>query len=548
MNTDDRASKIMKRLGELQANRSTWEQHYQEIDDLVSPAPNYFNSNTPTPGIKTNQKLFDPTATQALNRFVAAISATLTPRSSRWHRLTTPQPELKADKEINMYLDTITDILFNVRYTPQSNFSSQIDEVYQSLGKFGTACMFIDDDLGRGISYRAVHLSEVYVAESADGHINTVYRKFKYTASQAIEAFAEEELPDAIISKAESNPDYEFTFIHAVYPNEGYTGLLLDDMPYRSCYLCADSKTIIRESGYRTFPYAVSRYRKEAGEIYGRSPAMDVLPEIKTLNRMRKANLTNIEKLANPPILASDEAAEVGINMQAGGINYGMVNENGQPMLIPFNMGARIDISDKEIDQMRQMINDAFLVTLFQIMVQTPEMTATEVQYRQQEKGEMLAPTMGRQQSELLSRIIERELDILSMAGLLPPMPDALIQAGGLFDVQYEAPLNKIMRSNEAAAILQTLQTAAGLAQFDPSILKMFDMEEAMRIIADIWGVPMSIIKSADEIAAMDQATAQQAQLQQVLQAAPVVSQSAKDLAQAQSLSTGSGLAQGAGK
>lgn len=532
MDNQDKASALLKRYNELKANRSTWEQQYQEIDELVSPAPNNFNSNNPTPGMKVNQKLFDPTATQALNRFVAAISATLTPRSARWHRLTTP--DMKDDKEVNVYLDSVTNLLFDVRYAPQSNFASQIDECYQSLGKFGTACMFIDDDLGRGIRYRAIHLSEIYIAESADGHINTVFRKFKYTAAQAVEAFGTEVLPEKIITKAETSPDYEFCFIHAVYPNDKYTGLLIDEMPIVSCYICEDTKTIIRESGYRTMPYAVSRYRKEAGEMYGRSPAMDVLPEIKTLNRMRKANIFNIERLANPPMLASDEAAELGVNMQPGTVNYGLVNENGQPMLLPFNSGANINLSDKEIDQMRKMINDVFLVTLFQIMVQTPEMTATEVQYRQQEKGEMLAPTMGRQQSELLSRIIERELDILSMANVLPPMPDVLLQAGGILDVQYEAPLNKIMRSNEATATLQALQTAAGLAQFDPSVLKMFNMEESMRIICDIWGVPASIIKSPQEIQAMKAQDAQQAQLQQVLQAAPEISQSAKNIADAQ--------------
>jgi hypothetical protein len=44
---------------------------------------------------------------------------------------------------------------------------------------------------------------------------------------------------------------------------------------------------------------------------------------------------------------------------------------------------------------------------------------------------------MGRQQSESLGPMVERELDLLDQMGWLPPMPDALKAAGGLVDVDY---------------------------------------------------------------------------------------------------------------
>lgn len=537
---DELAQTIIKRFSGLKANRSIWEQQYQEIDELVAPSPNRFNSNQPTPGIKVNQKVFDVTATQALNRFIAAMSSTLTPRSQRWHRLSVAK-SYQENKEIQIYLDQVTDILFNVRYNPKGNFASQIDECYRSLGKFGTACMFVDDELGKGIRYKAIHLSEIYVSENAVGIVDTVYRKFQYTARQAIEAFGEDNMPDKILQANENNPDLQFWFIHAVYPNKEHDESKYDSFKFKSCYICEDCKVVVSEGGYRTMPYAASRYITEPGEMYGRSPAMDVLPEIKTLNRARKANLRNLEKLADPPILAHEDAAESGLNMQAGSINFGMVDSDGRPLAIPFNSGARIDLTVEEINQMRQMINEAFLVTLFQILVESPQMTATEVQYRQQEKGEMLAPTMGRQQSELIAPIIERELDILSAAGVLPPMPDALLELGGVIEIEYEAPLNKIMRSSEATSILQTLQTAAGLAQFDPIAIKKLKIPEAIDIIADIWGVPADIIRSNEEIAQMEAAAAQQQQLQQLLQAAPIVSQSVKNIADAQEASTAAG-------
>jgi hypothetical protein len=77
----------------------------------------------------------------------------------------------------------------------------------------------------------------------------------------------------------------------------------------------------------------------------------------------------------------------------------------------------------------RAIINDSFLVTLFQILIDSPQMTATEVLQRAQEKGALLSPTMGRQQSEFLGPTIERELDVLAQQGMIPPMPAILQQA-----------------------------------------------------------------------------------------------------------------------
>ena len=79
-------------------------------------------------------------------------------------------------------------------------------------------------------------------------------------------------------------------------------------------------------------------------------------------------------------------------------------------------------INEQKMEQRRVAIDDAFLVTLFQILVDTPRMTATEALIRAQEKGMLLTPTMGRQQSEALGPQIERELDLLMFHRILPPI------------------------------------------------------------------------------------------------------------------------------
>ena len=101
-----------------------------------------------------------------------------------------------------------------------------------------------------------------------------------------------------------------------------------------------------------------------------------------------------------------------------------------------------------------------------------------------QEKGALLAPSMGRQQSELLGPMIERELDILATAGQLPPMPDQLKAHGSMIDVEYVSPLNRAQRAEEGVAILNTLQAISPLAQINPGVLDIFDPQMVARELA----------------------------------------------------------------
>ena len=539
------AEKICKRYESLFSKRATWEAHWREIDERVSPTPDYFGNNTPTPGQKRTERVFDSTATLALNRFGSAMESMLTPRTQRWHTLLPRQKELQDNPEVRKYCDDLVDILFDARYNPKANFASQTYECYRSLGKFGTAAIFVDEHIGQGLRYKAIHLSELFIAENFVGVIDTVYRKFRYSAYQAVGAFGMENLPSAIQSAYNNNPDTLFDFIHAVYPNDDYKKDKRNDkaMRYKSCYVSITGKYIVRESGYRTMPYCVSRYITNSNEEYGRSPAMDVLPDIKMLNEMAKTVIRSAQLQASPPLLLPEDGEIMSFSMRPGALNYGGVNAAGQQLIHPLQTNSDLGIAEYMIKDRRQLINDAFLVSLFQILVDTPSMTATEAMYRQQEKGGLLAPAMGRQQSEMLSPMIERELDILANAGVLPPMPEILAQNGGLFDISYISPLNKAQRAEEGVAILNSIQALTGMAQLDPSVLKTFNFKSAIKELSDIYGIPAKVLFTDEEIQEMKAADAQQQQLQQMMQAAPIIADTSKTLAETQNISNQAGAA-----
>lgn len=541
--SDSRADDIIRRQEKMATDRAVFDSHWREIAERILPRADYFRVNR-QPGDKHTEKIFDSTANLALERFAAAMESMLTPRTQRWHKLRTGVEELDENQEVKEYLDQVTSILFQVRYSPKANFASQANEAYMSLGAFGTGAVFTDDLIGRGIRYRSIALSELYIAENHQGMVDTVHRRFSMTARQAVQKFGDK-VGEKIKKAAEKTPEQQFDFIHAVgpraevdYGRKDYKG-----MPLYSCYIAMEGRALVSEGGYHSMPYAVGRYVTSPKEVYGRSPAMTVLPDIKMINEMSKTVIRAAHKLVDPPLLLQEDGALQAFDLRPGALNYGGVNDQGQQLVHALQTGARVDIGLDMMEQRRKTINDAFLVTLFQILVDAPQMTATEAMLRAQEKGSLLAPTMGRQQSEFLGPLIERELDILGRAGALPEMPDVLKQAGGMVEIEYVSPLNRAQRADEGVAIMNTLQAIAPLAQIDPKVMMIFDPEQVARELADINGVPAKVLRSPEDIKAMDDQAAQAAQAQQLLAAAPVASGVVKDLAQAQSL-TGANPAQ----
>jgi len=534
---DSRADEIIRRQENMATDRAVFDSHWREIAERILPRADYFRVNR-QPGDKHTERIFDATANLALERFAAAMESMLTPRTQQWHKLKTGVPELDENQEVQAYLDEVTKILFQVRYSPRANFASQANECYMNLGAFGTSGIFIDDLVGRGIRYRSIALPEMYIAENHQGAVDTVHRKFQFTARQAAQKFGESKLPEAIKNCLEKRPEQTFDFIHAVAPREDMDVNRKDykGMPIYSCYVDVQSRTILSEGGFRSMPYAVGRYVTSPKEIYGRSPAMTVLPDIKMLNEMSKTVIRAAHKIVDPPLLLQEDGALQAFDLRPGALNYGGVNEQGNQLVHPLQTGARVDIGLDMMEQRRKVINDAFLVTLFQILVDAPQMTATEAMLRAQEKGALLAPTMGRQQSEFLGPLIEREIDILARAGALPPMPRVLIDYDGQVEIEYVSPLNRAQRADEGVAILNTLQAIAPLAQIDPKVMMIFNPEAVARELADINGVPAKVLRSPEQIQAMEDQQAQAAQAQQLLAAAPVASGVVKDLAQAQSM------------
>jgi hypothetical protein len=527
MDAKNRASQIVDDYQRMAGSRSNFEGQWQEIAERMIPNDSQqFLSRgmNYTEGNKRTQELYDSTAMIALNRFAAILDSLLTPRNQTWHRIVPQDAVLMKSHTVKLWFEEVNRILFKFRYEPHANFASQNQQSYKSLGGYGTGALFIDSLLGhKGLRYKHIHLGEIYFQENHQGIVDTAVRHFQLTARQAVQQFPET-ISDRIREQATNNPDFKYFFLHAVHPNNERDPSRKDyrGMAYSSCYVSLDDETLLAEGGFRSFPYAISRYEQAPGEVYGRSPAMSILPALKTLNEQKKTMLKQGHRAVDPVLLAHDDGVVDGFSLKPGAINIGGVSSDGRPLIHALPVG-NVQIGKELMDDERAVINDAFLVTLFQILIETPTMTATEVVERAKEKAILLAPTLGRQQSEYLGPMIEREIDLLIEQRLLPPPPFELLEARGEYKFEYDSPLSRAQRAEEAAGLMRTLESTLQVVNItqNPEPLDFFNWDVIIPQVSEIQGVPASWMRSMEQVQTIRQGRQQQQQMQQAAQLAP---------------------------
>jgi hypothetical protein len=491
-----------RRFAAKQTMRNVFAQQWEEVAELVLPTSRntFYYGSYNFPGQKKTDRQVDASAMMALERFAAIMDSLLTPRNMMWHSLESDNPYLNKQRGVRKYYEEATRILFKHRYHPRANFSAQNQNQYQGLGAFGTSSVFVDKyegvDRGKGLRYKHLPLGETFLSENHQGLIDSMDRWFRLTPMQAIKQFPDR-VPEAIEAAAKQNSQMPFEFLHCICPRDDYDEERWDERGklYASYYICLTTGHFLREGGYSTFPIPTSRYVQTPGEVYGRGPAMLVLPAIKTLNSEKRDYLIAGHMTARPPLLTKDDGI-VDFSFRSGALNKGGLDDEGRELVKPLAGAGNLQVTKEMMDEERSLIDGAFLVDLFKLLLNSdPKVfTATQVTEMIAQRGVLIAPTVGRQQSEYLGPLIERELDVLAMQNLLPPMPPVMREAQGEYHVVYTSPLARDMRAQEVAGGQRTIAMAIEIANAtgDPSVFDRFDLDKMIDDSADIQGMPAS--------------------------------------------------------
>ena len=506
----DKAKNLLKRFDRLKSQRQNWESHWQEVADYMQPRKADVTKSR-SKGDKRTELIFDSSPLQAVELLGASLHGMLTNPSTPWFSLRFKEDEMENEDEAKEWLESATEVMYSA--FNKSNFQQEIFELYHDLITFGTAAMFIEEDDEDLLKFSTRHINEIYIAENEKGKIDTVFRKFKLSARAAIQKFGE--VSANIATTAKKDPYEEVEILHAVYPRSDFNPKKQDkdNMPFESIYLEAGTGEELSVSGFREFPFVVPRYLKASHEIYGRSPAMTALPDVKMLNEMSKTTIKSAQKQVDPPLLVPDDGFILPVRTVPGGLNF--YRSGTRDRIEPLNIGANTPLGLNMEEQRRNSIRNAFYVN--QLMMQNgPQMTATEVIQRNEEKMRLLGPVLGRLQSELLKPLIDRAFAILLRKNLFRPAPEFL--AGKDIEIEYVSPLAKAQKSSELQSIMRAIEIMGSLSNVAP-VFDHINMDKLVRHLADIVGVPQKILKPQSELnAERQQAQAQQEQMQQMQQ------------------------------
>ena len=518
----DLAKNLLSRFDRLKSQRQNWESHWQEVADYMQPRKADV-TKTRSKGDKRTELIFDSSPLQSVELLAASLHGMMTNPSTPWFSLKFKNDGMEGEDEAKEWLESTTEIMYSV--FNKSNFQQEIFELYHDLITFGTAAMFIEEDDEDDLKFSTRHINEMYISENDKGRIDTVFRKFRISARAAIQKFKTVSTNIAVIAK--KDPYEEVEILHAVYPRSDFNPVKQDkeNMPFESVYLDAGTGDELSVSGFKEFPFVVPRYLKASHEIYGRSPAMTALPDVKMLNEMSKVIIKSAQKQVDPPLLVPDDGFMLPVRTVPGGLNF--YRAGTRDRIEPLNIGANNTLGLNMEEQRRNSIRNAFYVNQLQ-MQDGPQMTATEVIQRNEEKMRLLGPVLGRLQSELLKPLIDRAFALIIRKNLFPPAPEFL--SGQDIEIEYVSPLAKAQKSTELSSIMRAIEILGSLSNVAP-VFDHINMDKLVRHLTSIVGVPQKILKPQAELNAERQEAAAQAEQQQQMQQMQQVAQAGRDIA-----------------
>ena len=449
-------------------------------------------------------------------------------------------------QRVRQYHEDLTDLLFQNRYNRYANFMQTQSEVYTSMGVYGTGPKYIGQRTPnalyqkQSLLYKACPLRDIFILLNDEGEVDTVFRRFWLNVRQFKQKFPGVALPKCM-AMVENQPNSEsqfFEFLHIVHPRSDYDPQAISARrhPIVGSYLCVQEQEYVGdEQGFRSMPYLTPRTFTEAGDPYGFAPAVQAMAAMGTASAMKKTMIRQGQKAVDPVLLAHDDGVVNGpVDLRPGKINYGALDSQGRKLIQALEQGNYKIGKDMVADE-RADIEDCFFATYFKMLLETPEMTATQVLDRISKETALLSPTMGRIQSEDLTRNVGREIDVLIEMGKIATspngpglqMPPELIEAGAEYELIFTSPMAKGMYADEVSGFMRAVQFATEVAQGtnDLSLLDEFNFKEAIPEIADHLSVPVRWMNDTKTKKALADGRAQAAQQEQLLKnAAPIAS------------------------
>lgn len=534
-------TQILQRWGSLKTERSSWYPHWQELSTYLLPRNGRFFRQDRDKGQRKNNNIYDNTATRAVRTLAAGMMSGATSPARPWFSLGTPDPSLNAYQPVKVWLDDVTQRMLKV--FEKSNTYRALHQIYGELGVFGTAASIILPDFDTVIHQYSLTCGEFCIATDWQGDVCTLYREFEKQVSEVVKEFGLDNCSSSVKSMyATGNLDAWIPIIHAIEPRADRDPSKKDskNMAWSSIYMeLGNENKFLREGGFKTFPGVAPRWDLAGGDIYGNSPGMEALGDIKQLQHEQLRKAQAIDYQTNPPLSVPTNMKNRDIDRLPGGITFFDPGAGSNAIQSLFKVELELPALLNDIQDVRQRIESTFFKDLFLMLsnIDAGKMTATEVSMRQEEKMLMLGPVLERLNNELLYPLIESTFSHMVQAGAIPPAPDEM--HGMELNVEMTSVLAQAQRAQGVNGIDRLVGNIGMVAQMKPEVLDKFDSDAWADAYSDMLGVDPKLIVASDQVAVIRQKRAQAQAAQAQAAAAEQMSNTAKNLGTVQTAGPG---------
>ncbi|GAB5471428.1 MAG: portal protein [Rhodospirillales bacterium] len=526
--------RLEKRRQALDSERSSWLSNWRDIADHMSPRRLRWLATNRNKGQKLNDKIVDTTPVHALRTATAGMMSGVTSPSRPWFRLVPRDLDLLEDSAVRAWIWLAESRMRQV--LAASNLYNGLHTCYEDLLAFGTACLVFEADFDEVIRCYQLPLGSYWLATGPRQDVDTLVREIEMTVGQMVARFGLDKVGESVRSAhRQDNLDATHTVYQAIEPNRDRDPQRADaaGKAWSSIYWQKGEAQALDVTGYDFKPFVAPRWHVTGGDVYGRSPGMDALGDVKQLYTMQRRKGQAIDKNVNPPMLVGTSMQGTPVSLLPGAKTFAPDNLLGSSGGVRPIYQASLNLQDlkEDILQVQQRVRASLYADLFALFVESDrrQITATEIEARRGEKMQILGPALERLQDELINPLIDYLFSLLLQAELLPPPPDALQEQ----DLQTELTsiLAREQRGDVVAGLDRLLNVVGGMIQIAPEAIDKLDTDQVIDEYGALTGAPPRVVRGDDRVQALRAARRQQQQAAQAAALAQQGAAAAKDLA-----------------
>jgi NifU-like protein involved in Fe-S cluster formation len=464
------------------------------------------------------------------------LSAMIRPQAREWFKITAGE-DSREDTPSQQWLEWATKVQRRAMYDARSQFVRATREGDHDYVTFGNAVLSLEPNRNYdGLLYRCWHLRDVAWCEDDNGKVYELHRKWRPTTSQLVAKFGEK-CHQKVKSRAHSHPYEEVECRHVLMKAEDYNGGKKFKTPYVSIYIDVANNCVLEEIGIRYRMYIVPRWQTISGSPYAYSPAAVAgLPDARLIQAMSLVLLEAGQKAVDPPLVATQEAIQGGVNWQAGGLTWvdREYDERLGAAVRPMNLDYRgLPVGFQMKQEVALQLQDAFYLNKIALPPIGAEMTAYEAQQRVAEYTRQAMPVFEPFEHEYNAPLCEDTFELMMQMGAFGDMREIPQDLQGKeISFHFESPLMEAEERSKGQTLLEAKGLLAQIAEVDQSVVTVLDAQAALRDALKGIGAPAKWLHSemaAAEMIAQKQAEAQQAQMmQQAMQGAQVAKTAAE--------------------